>query len=697
MTDLILALKENFGFEAFLEGQEEAIAEVVDQGRDVLLIMPTGSGKSLCYQLPALLLDGVTLVISPLIALMKDQVDALVGRGIAATFINSSLSQEDMYQRLREIQANVYKLVYIAPERFRNERFLELMHGSRIAMIAVDEAHCISQWGHDFRPDYLRLRHVIRDFPASRIMAMTATATPDVREDIERNLGLGDHGRAKASIFVFGFARPNLKIKVTRAGTHTIKLDQVLSAAERYHTGIVYCSTRKQVEKVYKLMKAEKLSVGMYHGGLTDAQREKMQNRFISKAVPLVVATNAFGMGIDRDDVRFIIHWDIPGSMEAYYQEIGRAGRDGEDSYCELLYNYADVRTQEFFLEGANPMRETITETLKVIKKHCSHGPATLSITDWSSEIHSTNNDMAVQAAMYILERAGLIVRSHEQGNRTATIDLVSEPDMAGLNEQLKNLGHKRERDRARLNRTLDYVDTRKCRHSYILEYFGEPAMEAACDVCDNCVRLNDHTLREPTEDEWPIIQKILSCIGRHNNRFGRARICQILVGSKAKQVRDLGLDKSQSYNQLAGHKEAFIRQVLDELVRENCVEVSTGDYPVLGLTAFGKEVMWRKHTIHMEWPESSRSAQRSGSTVDDAGVTPVNPVVFDALKQWRNQLARTRHIPPYLILTDKSLRAIAATPPSDQAELTRIWGIGPNKAKQFGNAILQVLQTHQH
>jgi ATP-dependent DNA helicase RecQ len=694
MTDLNQALRKHFGFEAFLEGQEEAIAEVVDKNRDVLLIMPTGSGKSLCYQLPALLLDGITLVISPLIALMKDQVDALVARGLKATFINSSLSQDEMSERFADIKAGRYDLVYIAPERFRNQGFRKLLGTMQVSMIAVDEAHCISQWGHDFRPDYLRMQQVIADFPAARVMAMTATATPEVREDIEKNLGLGKHGREPASVFVFGFARPNLKIKVTRAGSHRIKLDHVLAAIKRYQTGIIYCSTRKQVEKVYQLLENTGLKVGMYHGGLADTEREAMQDAFMVKDIPIAVATNAFGMGIDRDDVRFIIHWDVPGSMEAYYQEIGRAGRDGEDAWCELLYNYADMRTQEFFMEGANPTCETVKELWKVIEGRCSDEAQTLPIAEWTLAIDSTKNEMAVQTAMYTLERAGLITRRNEPGKRSSSIALESGSTTSALTEQLERLEQKRGRDRARLDRVLDYVDTRKCRHSTILEYFGEPGMATACEVCDNCVRLSDQAVREPSEEEWVIIQKILSGLGRHNFRFGRGRICQMLVGSRAKQILDTGLDQSKSYGQLAGYKEPFIRQILDELIRERCVEVSTGDYPVLGLSDHGKEVMWQRQTVAIEWPTTPGT--RAPGKKSGAAEAPADPVLFDALKQWRNQLARARGIPPYLVLADKSLRAIAANPPADPEALAEIWGIGPSKVKQFGEALLLLVQEHE-
>lgn len=696
MSQIRTALKTYFGFDAFLEGQEEAVHSVIEERLDTVVIMPTGSGKSLCYQLTAMLLDGVTLVISPLIALMKDQVDALEARGLPATFINSSLSLEEMTERMQSMRDGSYKLVYVAPERFRNNYFMDLLKRVEVSMVAVDEAHCISQWGHDFRPDYLRLKHVLQEFAGTRVMALTATATAEVREDIIANLGLGQEGRNAPSIFVFGFARPNLSIKVSRAASHDVKLEHTLDAVRNYRTGIVYCSTRKNVERVFKLLDKEGLQVGFYHGGMSDGEREETQNKFMEKKVPVVVATNAFGMGVDRDDLRFIVHWDIPGSLEAYYQEIGRAGRDGEDAFCDLLYNYADVKTQEFFIEGANPMKETIEETLKVIRKRCSHGPANMSVSDWAANIHSTNNEMAVQTAMYILERAGLIVREVESGSRTRMIDVLTDAPMEPLREQFVVMGNKRQRDRARLQAMLDYVDTRDCRHNYILNYFGEPGQSLSCDTCDICVPFVSETARPPDEKEWEVIQKILSCVARLSDRFGKTRIAQVLIGSKAKPVVSANLHEHRTYGLLSGYPENYVKALIDELVRDGSISVSRGEYPLLKITPRGKEVAWQNEVPRLDFPDlnkASRGASKRGRVT--AEHVDYDPLLFEKLRVWRNGICRTRGIPAYLVLADKSLRAIAAAQPDSFAELEQIWGLGANKLKQFGDDILAIVDEH--
>ncbi|MEM7394431.1 MAG: ATP-dependent DNA helicase RecQ, partial [Verrucomicrobiota bacterium] len=317
------ALQKHFGFSTFLEGQDEAVSHVLN-GTDTVVIMPTGSGKSLCYQLTSLLLDGITIVVSPLIALMKDQVDGLAQKKIPTTFINSTLSAHEMFERLDGIERGEYKLVYVAPERFRNQRFMNLLRSINVSLLAVDEAHCISQWGHDFRPDYLRIHLVVNELPHARVMALTATATPQVREDIATQLQLGQNGRPEPQILVHGFSRPNLSLNVTRASSHQIKLDRIREVVEQHETGIIYCSTRKQTERVCKSLKGLKQACGMYHGGMSDEDRKKVQDRFMDGRLSVVAATNAFGMGVDRADLRFVIHWDIPGSIEAYYQEVGR-------------------------------------------------------------------------------------------------------------------------------------------------------------------------------------------------------------------------------------------------------------------------------------------------------------------------------------------------------------------------------------
>jgi len=342
------ALKTYFNFDSFRPGQE-AIIRAVLQGRDTLAILPSGGGKSLCFQLPALVRPGLTLVVSPLIALMKDQVDALNDNGIPATFVNSSLGWAEMHRRL--VDMGKHRLVYVAPERFKSKWFMSSLRRTGVSLFVVDEAHCISMWGHDFRPDYLLLKDVLKLLGRPQVIACTATATPEAREDIARQLDLAD-----PAVVVSGFARENLTLAVKRTGTHAEKLARTLEILREHPAGIVYCSTRANVQRVSEKLKGEGVSCIAYHGGLEDEERRRAQEIFIRGEVPVAVATNAFGMGIDRPDLRAIIHWDVPGSIEAYYQEAGRAGRDGRPAHCELLFNHADVRTQEFFIQEGGPV-----------------------------------------------------------------------------------------------------------------------------------------------------------------------------------------------------------------------------------------------------------------------------------------------------------------------------------------------------
>ncbi|MCL4152689.1 UNVERIFIED_CONTAM: hypothetical protein GTU68_009396, partial [Idotea baltica] len=329
-------LKEVFGFEDFLDGQEVVIGDILS-GKDGSVVMPTGGGKSLCYQLPALCREGVTLVVSPLIALMKDQVDALVERDVAVTLINSTLSWPEQKERLDGMKRGDFRLVYIAPERFKATSFMEALKDVTIEMVAIDEAHCLSQWGHDFRPDYMRLGKALEALGRPQCVALTATATPIVREDIRKVLQLREPFEN-----ISGFERPNLSFTVTAVEKVAQKYARLQKVLKAHKTGIVYCATRKKVEEVAETIHSWGLKCVAYHGGMSDQEREDTQNAFISKKADIAVATNAFGMGIDRSDVRFVVHFEIPGSVEAYYQEAGRAGRDGEASFCELLFNYAD-------------------------------------------------------------------------------------------------------------------------------------------------------------------------------------------------------------------------------------------------------------------------------------------------------------------------------------------------------------------
>lgn len=481
------ALKTSFGLAEFRLGQRDAVSAVVS-GRDAVVVMPTGSGKSLCYQLAALLLDGVTLVVSPLIALMNDQVAHLTARGIAATCINSTLSGEEIARRLRGMAEGAYKLVYVAPERFRSAKFRAALRATEIALVAVDEAHCISQWGHDFRPDYLDVGKFLADIPATRVMALTATATPSVRADIMCQLRLGAAPRKPPFVEVLGFARPNLHLSVRPCRSAEAKLGVLQTLVRRHRTGIVYVATRKHAVDVFERLcraipKASAIQVLLYHGAMTDAQRALAEEEFRTARQVVVVATNAFGMGIDRADIRFVAHWDIPGGVEAYYQEIGRAGRDGKPAECVLLFNYFDVKIQEYFIDGANPDVETALATLALMRSFGT-APFAVDTDSWAKRL-GVRNGIALGTVVNVLLNRGLLSRAGE--GRRLVCAMNASATVAAVRQVFAARREKYERDRRRLRAMIDFAYLTTCRHRYILDYFGDQSGARTCGGCDNC------------------------------------------------------------------------------------------------------------------------------------------------------------------------------------------------------------------
>src|SRR3984893_8712840 len=427
MSAALTSLRAHFGFDEFREGQREVIATILE-GKDAVVVMPPGSGKSLCYQLPAMMLGGATLVVSPLIALMKDQVDALQARGLPATFINSSIAEREQWSRINALRRGEFKLVYIAPERFRSGRFLDALKSISVSLFAIEEAHCLSTWGHAFRPDYLRLKSVIQSLPAVQTLALTATATPYVRSDIIQQLGL-----ANPPTFVTGFDRPNLSIDVVHTEKEREKIVRIKRLAKTHDgSGIIYASTRKAVEQVARELQERGLSVSTYHAGISDALRIKAQENFMTGRTQMIVATNAFGMGIDKPDIRFVAHYQMPGSIEAYYQEIGRAGRDGLPSTCLLLFNYADKNTHDFFIEGSYPDLSTVRSVYDAL---VSTGLKTIELTTHEiAKRAGISNEMAVQSALYLLERASHIERGTALDRRTNSAESVAPWENKGNN-----------------------------------------------------------------------------------------------------------------------------------------------------------------------------------------------------------------------------------------------------------------------
>ncbi len=402
-------LKLHYGFSEFRSGQQEALENILRK-KDTLVIMPTGGGKSLIYQLPALVLEGVTVVVSPLIALMKDQVDFLNSVGIPATFINSSISPQEAKERIEKIQGGFYKLLYIAPERFNNQEFVKLLENIKVDLFAVDEAHCISEWGHDFRPSYTRLNQAINILGKPPVVALTATATPEVREDIIKQLDLS--GPAQ---IVTGFRRPNLQLGVARL-SETQKASAVLSSVRSLEEprGIIYVGTRAKVDELTQILLQEDFKAVAYHAGMEAEERKWVQEKFMKDEVDIIIATNAFGLGIDKKDIRFIIHHNTPGTVEAYYQEAGRAGRDGRSSFCLLFFSPKDRHLQEFFIQGDNPSPETILEVYDILLSY-EQEQILFTYSEIGEALSDNVPEMAIGTSLKILEKNGLLRRSREK------------------------------------------------------------------------------------------------------------------------------------------------------------------------------------------------------------------------------------------------------------------------------------------
>ncbi len=706
-TEIHDALERFFGFREFRHGQEEVVQTILD-GRDSLVVMPTGGGKSLCYQLPALVRDGVAIVVSPLIALMKDQVDALRQREIPATMINSTIAYAEQRDRIRAMARGEFKLVYIAPERFRSEAFTAALAEARVSFVAVDEAHCLSQWGHDFRPDYLRVGKALEKLGRPQVAAFTATATPEVRADILKHLALREPTR-----FVTGFSRPNLRLSVLHTGGETDKYERIRHLIREHGTGIVYCASRKRVEEVSETLAGEGVSVVAYHGGMSDEIRERAQNEFLTRRKNVAVATNAFGMGIDRPDIRFVIHFEVPGSIEAYYQEAGRAGRDGGPAVCELLFNFADTRIQEFFIDGNNPGISLISETYEMLRALADEkNEVAIGINDLAGRMGSGTNAMAVGSTLGILSRNGVIERFDVPGRRVRGTRLLR-PELRGedLALDMTALEEKERRDRAKLRAMIDFAYGRTCRQQWILSYFGETEGVRACGNCDCCTTRSSAATRAGTAEEEVIVKKALSGVARMSRRenglwrgrFGRGKIIQMLLGSGAKEIRDAGLDRLSTYGLLKSEGRNYVTELFREMETAGWIAVEQGEYPLLTLTALGEEVMKGRQPCRMVWPAlvsaaaagsgKAKAGRGSAGSAREWSLQPEDEPLFEALKRKRQEMATRESVPAYTIFSNVTLRALATAKPADPSAALDLPGIGSYKARRYLAPFLAIIR----
>ena len=595
MSDKLSVLRDYFGHDSFRDGQEQIVDALLD-GRDALCIMPTGAGKSMCYQIPALLFDGVTIVVSPLISLMKDQVGSLVQSGVPAAYINSSLSYPQFLRVLSNVEHGKYKIIYVAPERLLTDGFLDTCKKIKISMVAVDEAHCVSQWGQDFRPSYLKIISFVESLANRPIVgAFTATATNDVKEDIKKILRLENPFEITT-----GFDRPNLFFGVIKSSSKDEKLiDLIRERGDR--SGIVYCATRKNVESVCELLCDNGFSAARYHAGLDEYERRKNQEDFVFDRKNIMVATNAFGMGIDKSNVTYVIHYNMPKNIESYYQEAGRAGRDGGEADCILLYSPKDVRLNRFMIENS-------------------------------------------------------------EGNDELTIE---------ENEQI------RERDFERLKYMTFYSTTNDCLRGFILRYFGGEK-KAYCGKCSNC--LSVHKLVDVTIDA----QKIMSCIARTGQRYGKTVICDVLKGSKSEKILKAELNNQSTYGIM---KEVTVRHIfgtIDFLAEKEYIS-SDNETEVLKLLPKSRDVLFGRERLVMKKVENSEKVVKTHRPE-----VPVNSDLLDALKALRKGIASKKSVPAYVIFTDATLIDMCKKCPETPDEMLEVSGVGRTKLEKFGKQFLE-------
>jgi ATP-dependent DNA helicase RecQ len=654
------ALRQYFGYPAFRPGQEDALTQVL-AGRDTLVVMPTGSGKSLIYQLAALLMPGVTVVFSPLVSLMKDQVDSMTRRNLPATFVNSSLEPAEQLRRLRAFAAGEHKIMLVAPERLRSPAFNEALRGLELSLMVVDEAHCVSQWGHDFRPDYLRIAEARAAWQPHVTLALTATATPRTQGDIARLLNLSN-----AAHLIHGFNRPNLTLEVAHMPDQAVRLrwlKEFLASPDGVAAGggIIYTTTRRDAEDVAAFVR-ERCNVPAqhYHAALESTERARVQDLFMSGDLPLVVATNAFGMGIDRPDVRYVLHYGTPGSLEAYYQEAGRGGRDGLPARAVLLHSSRDARLHEFFIDSESPSYDDLRTVSALLDRAGELEP----------EFIAQATGMKDLKARVTAELIALARRKSNGGP----------VDLRELADQVEQ---RREHKHDLLRHMIEYAQTESCRRRFILDYFGDEGDADAPVCCDNCVSQPGAAPDGPArpaatqaERAALIVLDTIALLKSRGQELGKGKLAQVLKGSLAEDVARYAAN-NRNHAKFASLTMKEIESLIGQLMTARYIRSAGADYPTLQLTERGAWALKERAAIDVTLRPVSAKAVTEREHLRTAGntVQVTRELLGQGLKP--AQIAAQRGLAPSTIYThcaqliaEASISVNAVVPPDVQAQV---------------------------
>ncbi|NOK06065.1 MULTISPECIES: ATP-dependent DNA helicase RecQ [Myxococcus] len=645
-------LVRHFGLSQFRPGQDQVISSVLS-GRNTVVVMPTGAGKSLCYQLPATLLPGLTLVVSPLIALMKDQVEQLTARGIPATFINSSLSDLERAERMRKLRAHEYKLLYVAPERFRSQSFLETVSALGVDLLAVDEAHCISQWGHDFRPDYALLGQVRKRLRPPRTVALTATATPEVRADIVRVLLMKDPQE-----FAMGFDRPNLFLGKQEVGGDADRHEACARLASTGGSGIVYCSTRRAAEGIFSELHGRGVKAVLYHAGMDDDARRRAQDTFMSAKEAVAVATNAFGMGIDKPDIRFVGHANIPRAVEAYYQEIGRAGRDGQPARAVLLFNHSDVFTQERLIQSSHPAEAIFGDVWNVLQ----------SVEEFERGVHAlagtvNASEFEVSAALRILEREGKVERGG-RGEGEHGITLLEKAASAQPHSP----------DAQRLLKSL--LETFPVGRQVTTEL---PILARRIGLSVDEVR---HALGLLEKAQVATVRRPFA--GRSIRALERVPFRELgldLSHVREQERQNLSLLRRMTEYAYTDRDKKCRRSAILHYFGQRDTNTSCGNCDVC--------TPEKMPTLLAHGPAASR-ARGTGSAAAPV-VTNYSELASTELRRWRKELAKDLGVAPFIIFNDATLLGLSAALPVDREGFLAVKGTGESRWERFGPKVVEI------